>query len=110
VPGFRSLLVYAGWGGGRALGRGFAASGGLRVGIMALRFDGDTLPASRAKESELGLAGRAALRWLPAGTWYAETSVSYQSVLTHVRMEQVFLAVGVGRRFPTPAWLRDFLD
>lgn len=110
VPGFRSLFVYAGLGGGRALGRGFAAGAGFRVGIMAMRFDGDTLPASRAKESELGVAGRAALRWLPAGTWYAETSVSYQSVLTHIRMEQVFVSVGVGRRFATPAWLRDFLD
>jgi hypothetical protein len=110
VPDFRSLFVYAGWGGGRALGRGFAAGGGLRVGIMAMRFDGDTLPGSRANESELGVAGRAALRWLPSGTWYAEASVSYQSVLTHLRMEQVFLAAGVGRRFATPAWLRDFLD
>jgi hypothetical protein len=110
VPGFRSLFLYAGWGGGRALGRGFAAGGGLRVGIMAMRFDGDTLPDSRTNESELGVAGRAALRWLPSGTWYAETSVSYQSVLTHLRMEQVFLAAGVGRRFATPAWLRDFLD
>jgi hypothetical protein len=110
VPGFRSLFVYAGWGAGRALGRGFAAGGGLRVGIMAMRFDGDTLASFRAKESELGVAGRATLRWLPAGTWYAETSVSYQSVLTHLRMEQIFLAVGVGRRFATPAWLRDFLD
>lgn len=110
VPDFRSLFVYAGWGGGRTLGRGFAASGGLRVGIMAMRFDGDTLPSDRANESELGTAARVALRWLPAGTWYAETSLSYQSVLTHVRMEQVFLAAGVGRRFATPAWLRDFLD
>ena len=110
VPGFRSLFVYAGWGGERALGHGLAAGGGLRVGILAMRFDGDTLPSSRARESELGVAGRAALRWLPAGTWYGETSVSYQSVLTRVRMEQVLLAVGVGRRFGTPAWLRDFLD
>jgi hypothetical protein len=110
VPGFRSLFVYAGWGGERELGRGFAGAGGFRVGIMAMRFDGDTLPGERANESELGVAGRAALRWLPAGTWYAEASVSYQSVLTHLRMEQVFLAAGLGRRFATPTWLRDFLD
>jgi hypothetical protein len=110
VPGFRSLFVYAGWGGGGALGGGFTAGGGARVGIMAMRFDGDSLPGDRASESELGVAGRAAVRWMPAGTWYAETSVSYQSVLTQHRMEQVFLAAGVGRRFDTPAWLRDFLD
>ena len=110
VPGFRSLFVYAGWGGARALGAGFAAGGGARVGIMAMRFDGDSLPGYRASESELGVAGRAAVRWMPAGTWYAETSVSFQSVLTHHRMEQVFLAAGIGRRLATPAWLRDFLD
>jgi hypothetical protein len=110
VPGFRSLFVYAGWGGGRTLGSGFAAGGGVRVGIMGMRFDGDTLPDSRAQESEMGLAGRAALRWMPAGSWYGETSVTYQTVLTERRMEQVFLAAGIGRRFATPAWLRDFLD
>jgi hypothetical protein len=110
VPGFRSLFVYAGWGGGRGLGSGFVAGGGLRVGFMAMEFDGDTLPRDRARESELGVAGRAALRWMPAGSWFAETSVSYQSVLTHRRMEQVFLAAGIGRRFAAPAWLRDFLD
>jgi hypothetical protein len=110
VPGFRSLFFYAGWGGGAELGAGFTAGGGLRVGIMALHFDGDTLPAFRERESELGVVGRAAVRWMPAGTWFAEASVSYQSVLTHPRMEQVFLAGGLGRRFATPAWLRDFLD
>ena len=77
---------------------------------MAMRFDGDTLPDFRAQESEMGVAARAVLRWIPAGTWYAETSVSYQSVLTDRRMEQIFLAAGAGRRFVTPAWLRDFLD
>jgi hypothetical protein len=25
-------------------------------------------------------------------------------------MEQVFLSAGLGRRFGTPIWLRDFLD
>jgi hypothetical protein len=110
VPGFRSLFVYAGWGGGRDLGSRLAAGGGIRVGVMAMRFDGDTLPAFRRRESELGVTGRAALRWMPARVWFVEGSVSYQSILTHPRMEQVFLAAGVGRRFATPAWLRDFLD
>ena len=110
VPGFRSLYVYAGWGGRRNLGVGLAAGGGLRVGLMGMRFDGDTLPRGRANESELGVAGRVALRWTPADPWFAETSVSYQSVLTRPRMEQVFLAAGIGRRFGTPAWLREFLD
>lgn len=110
VPGFRSLFVYAGWGGGRDLSSRLAAFGGIRIGVMAMRFDGDTLPAFRRRESELGVAGRALLRWTFAGPWFVEGSVSYQSILTHPHMEQVFLAAGVGRRFVTPAWLRDFLD
>jgi hypothetical protein len=77
---------------------------------MAMRFDGDSLPPFRSRESELGLAGRASLRWMPGDAWFAEGSLGYQSILTQPRLEQVFLAAGVGRRFATPAWLRDFLD
>ena len=110
VPGFRSLLGYVGWGGGRDLGGGFTAGGGLRVGIMAMRFDSDTIPGFRRSESELGVATRVALRWMPHRTWFTEVALSYQSVLTTPRMEQVFLSAGVGRRFTTPEWLRDFLD
>lgn len=110
VPGFRSLFLYAGWGGARSLGQGFSAGGAVRVGVMAMRFDGDTLPTSRARESEIGAAARAALRWMQADSWFAEASVSYQSVFSNHHMEQVFLAAGIGRRFATPAWLRDFLD
>lgn len=110
VPGFRSLFLYAGWGGGHQLGGGMEMAGGLRVGIMALRFDGDTIPAFRRNESELGVAGRLALRWRPRAPWFLESSLVYQSILTRVRMEQVFLSFGLGRRLGTPAWLRDFLD
>lgn len=110
VPGFRSLFIYAGWGGGHELGGGVRAGGGLRVGMLAMRFDGDSLAAFRRRESELGLAARATLRWMPRGPWFTEASVIYQSILTHHPMEQVFLSAGFGRRFGTPEWLRDFLD
>ena len=110
VPGFRSLFVFAGWGGEHDLGSPLRVGGGFRVGLMALRFDGDTLPAFRRRESELGVAARATLRWMPRGSWFVESSVTYQSILTHHPMEQVFLSAGLGRRFGTPAWLRDFLD
>ena len=110
VPGFRSLLVYAGWGGTRRLGPRLRAGGGLRVGVMAMRFDGDTIPAFRRRESELAVAARADLRWTPRGPWFAEAAVTYQSVLTRHHIEQVFLSAGLGRRFGTPRWLRDFLD
>jgi len=110
VPGFRSLFIYAGWGGGHDLGSGVLAGGGLRAGLLAMRFDGDSLAAFRRRESELGIAARATVRWMPRGAWFTEASVIYQSILTHHRMEQVFLSAGFGRRFGTPAWLRDFLD
>ena len=110
VPGFRSLFIYGGWGGGHDLGRRLRGTGGLRVGVLAMRFDGDTIPDFRRRESELGVAARATLRWTPHGPWFTEASLTYQSILTHRRMEQVFLSAGLGRRFGTPIWLRDFLD
>jgi hypothetical protein len=110
VPGFRSLFIYAGWGGGYDLGRRLRAGAGVRVGVQAMRFDGDSLPAFRRRESELGVAARAGMRWAPVGPWFLETSATYQSILTRPRMEQVFLSAGLGRRFRTAAWLRDFLD
>lgn len=110
VPGFRSLFAYAGWGGSQDLGHGFAAGGGLRVGVMAMRVDGDTIARSQRRESEVGVATRVAVRWMPGRTWFTEASLSYQSVLTRPRMEQVLLSAALGRRFATPAWLRDFLD
>jgi hypothetical protein len=110
VPGFRSLFIYAGWGGGQDLGRRLRGEGALRVGVLAMRFDGDSLPAFRRRESELGVAARAMLRWTPHGPWFTEAALTYQSILTHPRMEQVFLSAGLGRRFGTPIWLRDFLD
>lgn len=110
VPGFRSLFIYAGWGGGHDLGRGLRAVGGLRVGMLAMRFDGDSLPTFRRRESELGIAARAALRWTIRPPWFVESSVTYQSVFTRHHMEQVFLSAALGRRFGTPAWLREFLD
>jgi hypothetical protein len=110
VPGFRSLFIYAGWGGGQDLGRRLRGAGALRVGVLAMRFDGDNLPDFRRRESELGVAARATLRWTPHGPWFTEASLTYQSILTRPRMEQVFLSAGLGRRFGTPIWLRDFLD
>jgi hypothetical protein len=110
VPGFRSIFVYAGWSGAHHLGSQLSVGGGLRLGVMAMRFDGDSLADFRRNESELGVAARTTLRWTPRGPWFTEASVTYQSILTHHRMEQVFLAAGLGRRFVTPSWLRDFLD
>jgi hypothetical protein len=110
VPGFRSLFLYAGWGGGQDLGRRLHGGAALRVGVLAMRFDGDSLPEFRRRESELGVAARATLRWTPRGPWFTEGSLTYQAILTHHRMEQVFLSAGLGRRFRTPIWLRDFLD
>jgi len=110
VPGFRSLFIYAGWGGEQDLGRRLQGGGALRVGVLAMRFDGDSLPEFRRRESELGVAARATLRWTARGPWFTEASLTYQAILTHHRMEQVFLSAGLGRRFRTPAWLRDFLD
>ena len=110
LPDFRSLFVYVGWSGTRELGQRLRAEAGVRAGIVGLSFDVDSIPAFRRHESEPVLAARGALRWVPRDPWFTEAAVAWHSVFTEPRMEQIFLAAGVGRRFRTPTWLRDFLD
>jgi hypothetical protein len=110
LPDFRSLFVYAGWSGTRELGRQLRAQAGVRAGIVGLSFDGDNIPAFRQHESEPAVAARGSLRWTPRDSWFTEAAVAWHSVFTEPRIEQIFLSAGVGRRFRTPKWLRDFLD
>jgi hypothetical protein len=110
LPSFRSRFVYVGWSGTRELGRRLRAEVGVRAGIVGLSFDVDTLPAFRQHESEPALSARGALRWTPSAPWFTEAAVAWHTVFTEPRIEQIFLSAGVGRRFGTPTWLRDFLD
>jgi hypothetical protein len=110
LPDFRSLFVYAGWSGTQELGRRLRAEVGVRAGLVGLSFDVDTLPAFRQHESEPALTARGALRWMSLDPWFADAAVAWHSVFTEPRIEQILLSAGVGRRFRTPTWLRDFLD
>jgi hypothetical protein len=110
LPDFRSLFVYAGWSGTRELGPQLRAEAGVRAGIVGLSFDGDNIPAFRQHESEPAVTARGALRWTPRDPWFMVGAVAWHSVFTEPRIEQIFLSAGVGRRFRTPMWLRDFLD
>ena len=110
LPDFRSLFVYVGWSGTRELGRQLRAEAGLRAGIVGLSFDADNVPAFRQHESEPAVTARGALHWTPRDRWFTEAAVAWHSVFTEPRIEQIFLSAGVGRRFRTPTWLRDFLD
>jgi hypothetical protein len=110
LPDFRSLFIYAGWSGAQELGRGLRAEAGVRAGVVRLRFDVDPLPEFRQHESEPAVAARGALRWTPRDPWFTEAAATWHSVFTKPRMQQIFLSAGVGRRFRTPTWLRDFLD
>jgi hypothetical protein len=110
LPGFRSLFVYAGWGATERIGRRVHAHGGIRTGLFVMRFDGDTIPGFSRRESELGLALRAGLSYFLGPAWHLDASSSYQAVFTRPRIEEVFLSAGIGRRFQSPGWLRDFLD
>ena len=110
LPDFRSLFVYVGWSGTRKLGRRLRAEAGVRAGVVGLSFDVDTIPAFRRHESEPALTARGALCWTLRDPWFTEAAVAWHSVFTEPRIEQIFLSAGVGRRFRTPTWLRDFLD
>jgi hypothetical protein len=110
LPNFRSLFIYAGWSGTRELGRRLRAEAGVRAGMVGLSFDVDTLPEFRQHESEPAVTARGALRWRPRDPWFTEAAVAWHTVFTEPRIEQIFVSAGVGRRFRTPTWLRDFLD
>ena len=110
LPDFRSLYIYAGWSGTRELGRRLRAEAGVRAGMVGLRFNVDTLPAFRQHENEPAVTARGALRWTPRDPWFTEAAVAWHTVFTEPRIEQIFLSAGMGRRFQTPTWLRDFLD
>jgi len=110
LPDFRSLFVYVGWSGTRELGRRLRAEAGVRAGIVGLSFDGDDIPAFRQYEREPAVTARGALRWTPRDPWFTEAAVAWHSVFTEPQIKQIFLSAGVGRRFRTPTWLRDFLD
>ena len=110
VPDFSSLFLYVGWSGSHELGRRFQAEAGVRAGIVGLGFDVDTVPEFRQYEREPALSARGALRWTPRDPWFTVAAVAWHSVFTEPKIEQIFLSAGVGRRFRTPTWLRDFLD
>ena len=110
LPDFRSLYIYAGWSGTRELGRRLRAEAGVRAGMVGLGFDVDTLPAFRQHENEPAVTARGALRWTPRDRWFTQAAVAWHTVFTEPRIEQMFLSAGIGRRFRTPTWLRDFLD
>jgi hypothetical protein len=110
LPNFRSLFVYAGWSGTQELGRRLRAEAGVRAGLVALSFDAENIPAFRQHESEPALTARGALRWTPLAPWFTEAAVAWHTVFTEPQIQQIFLSAGVGRRFRTPTWLRDFLD
>jgi hypothetical protein len=110
VPGFRSRLLFVGWGGELSVARRLRLGGGGRLGIYEMRFDGDTIPELRRDESELGAALRSTVGYALGKHWRLRAAASYQVVFTHEHMEQFLLSAGVGRTFPMPSWLRDFLD
>ena len=109
VPGFRSLLIYTGWGGGHGLGSRLRIEGGIRFGVLVMRFDGDTIPAFQRSGRRRRGPDHLAM-YPPRHLVYRGVRDLPVQLLTQPRMEQVFVSAGLGRRFGTPRWLRDFVD
>lgn len=112
VPGFRARLLFLGWRDNLYASRRLSWQAGARVGIYAMRFDGDTIPSFRRNESELGLAARTGLAYGidRGGRWRAHVTAAYQAVLVSPRLEQKILSAGLSRRFSSPSWLRGALE
>lgn len=110
VPGFRATYVYLGWGGTLGLGRLLAWSNGVNVGDFFMDFAETPFEDVKETESELGFGIDSRLAFVPQSPWSASVGVEYRVVLTNRRLEYLFVSLGIGRRFETPGWLREFLE
>lgn len=108
-PDYLSWFLYAGWGvEARVLGHGWY--NGFRLGSYGMHFDtDDVIPSQRAEQE---LAAGLISRWrVPIGAgWSFDASARYRLVFTRRRIEHLFVAVGLGKRWAMPGWLREFLQ
>ncbi len=106
-PDFRAVFPYLGWGYEASLAPRLNWYNGIRAGTFLMTFD---IAGANSTEQELGLGLQTRLSYRVGGAWSIDVSARYRAVFTHERVHYVFLAAGVGRAFPTPGWLREFLD
>jgi hypothetical protein len=107
--GFRSRYFHGGWDGGLTVAPGLTWRTGVHAGLYHVWFDADTIPEFSRSESEFAVGGRSLLEYALGSRWLVGASADYQLVLTHERIHRVMLGVGLGYRFTSPGWLRDFL-
>ncbi|HLS47827.1 MAG TPA: hypothetical protein VK012_04865 [Gemmatimonadales bacterium] len=116
IPGFRGRFIFAGWGWDvRAMRplrplRPLRLRVGLRVGMYDFQFDDASLPPYSRNENEIATSLGVEAGWTLGNGWEVVAAGRGRMVMTEPRMRQVVLAAGLGRRFTTPAWLREFLD
>jgi hypothetical protein len=110
VPDFGCVHAWLGWAYRWELLRHVSCASGLEVGVSYMMFDDEATARAREEETELtfGVSSQVAYAWTP--TWSLVLHGRYQKVLTQGPIEHVFVGMGLGRRFATPRWLREFLD
>ncbi len=106
-PDFNAFFPYLGWGYDAALSNRVSWYNGVRAGSFFMRFDIDE---ENRTEQELGLGLVSLLSYRLGGAWSLDVSARYRVVFTHERLRFVYLAVGLGRAFAAPAWLKDLLE
>jgi hypothetical protein len=110
IPDFTALFTYLGWGMDLRLPRRFSLLSGVRTGVLWMDFDSLVEADSGTDENELGFSWHSSLRYRIDGSWSVNLTGRYRVVLTHKRLKQAFVSLGIGRSFATPRWLQEFLQ
>lgn len=110
VPAFQTAWVCLGWTYEWRLPLRLAWGAGVEMGVAHMVFDDESTPRAREKETELGFGVTLQLAYAFTPCWSVVFTGEYREVLTKRPIEYVFYGVGLGRRFTTPRWLKEFLD
>lgn len=106
VPDFNALQGTVAWRYPLRLGP-VSFTPGIQAGLLATTFDDDlTRYAKTESELLLGLSGR-----VEVGTpWHFFAEATAEHIFYAESVTTVWLFFGTGYRFPTPHWLRAFLE
>ncbi|UCF06958.1 MAG: hypothetical protein JSV33_08055 [bacterium] len=109
TPDYYHIFVHAGWGKHLRLPADLNLFGGFSIGYNTFILGIEAIEGIRY-ESELGLMFSLRMSVPVYGNWRAVLGGSHLTVLTHERIELVFLTFGLNYSFDSPLWFRNFMQ